>query len=220
MQGLVLQLSLCCENTQLPDGKAYVESCFQWHKVNAGMADEFGQEYDKQLLAKYGLTGGLEAIDGSAYDVTDMNQYDPDMAMGDDYGYPDDLEEDISDLDPREIELGTTHMLFYYPPCHLLHPAALTGAELLPLLLCNVPRPLFPPLCPRLHPHAATFLLPVSRVGRHSSYILPHAQCVVYATGLAQIDFDIKARRQWELEKAEAIALDLHHLQVCSACFA
>ena len=36
-----------------------------------------------------------------------MDQYDPDLGMaGGDYGYPDDLEEEVPDIDPKEIELG------------------------------------------------------------------------------------------------------------------
>ncbi len=69
-------------------------------------SEDFGREDDKQLFEQQGLSSDLLLQGDSFYNSSYVDQYE-DLGMGvGDYGYPDDLEEELPDLDPKEIELG------------------------------------------------------------------------------------------------------------------
>ena len=70
-------------------------------------SEDYGREDDKQLFQQQGLSSDLLLQgDSSYYNSSYIDQYE-DLGMGvGDYGYPDDLEEDMPDLDPKEIALG------------------------------------------------------------------------------------------------------------------
>ncbi|DBA70051.1 hypothetical protein WJX79_003057 [Trebouxia sp. C0005] len=97
-------------------------------------SEDYGREDDKQLFEQQGLSSDLLLQGDTYYNSSYVDQYDS-MGVGD-YGYPDDLEEEMPDLDPKEVALG-----------------------------------------------------------------------------LAQAEFNYSARKRWEIEQAEARALELHHEQ-------
>ncbi|DBB07135.1 TPA: hypothetical protein ACH3X1_011706 [Trebouxia sp. C0004] len=76
--------------------------------------EDFGREDDKQLFKQQGLSSDLLLQEDSYYNSSYVNQYE-DLGMGvGDYGYPDDLEEEMPDLDPKEVALGLAQAEFNY----------------------------------------------------------------------------------------------------------
>ncbi|DBA97832.1 TPA: hypothetical protein ACH3X3_012697 [Trebouxia sp. C0006] len=78
-------------------------------------SEDYGREDDKQLFQQQGLSSDLLLQgDSSYYNSSYIDQYE-DLGMGvGDYGYPDDLEEDMPDLDPKEVALGLAQAEFNY----------------------------------------------------------------------------------------------------------